>query len=47
MVDVGGNRSRDAIVLTDDGIWGYQISIHPTSSPVTLRILAGGLLLMA
>jgi hypothetical protein len=45
LADVSGNGSTDVMVLTQDGIWGFQISIHP-GSPVTLRILVG-LLLMA
>jgi hypothetical protein len=45
LADVSGDGSTDVIVLTDDGVWGFQISIHP-GSQVTLRILVG-LLLMA
>lgn len=45
LADVSGDGSTDVMILTEDGIWGFQISIHP-GSPVTLRILVG-LLLMA
>lgn len=45
LADVSGDGSTDVMVLTADGVWGFQISIHP-GSPVTLRILVG-LLLMA
>ncbi|KAG7361226.1 hypothetical protein IV203_036326 [Nitzschia inconspicua] len=45
LADVSGDGSTDVIVLTEEGIWGFQISIRP-GSPVTLRILVG-LLLMA
>jgi hypothetical protein len=45
LADVSGDGSTDVMVLTQDGIWGFQISIHP-GSPVTLRVLVG-LLLMA
>jgi len=45
LADVSGDGSTDVMIVTDDGIWGYQISVH-RGSPVTQRILVG-LLLMA
>jgi hypothetical protein len=44
LADVSGDGSTDVIVLTDDGIWGFQIAIHP-GSPIALRIMVGLLLM--
>jgi hypothetical protein len=44
LADVSGDGSTDVMVLTEDGVWGFQISVHP-GSPVVLRIVVGLLLM--
>mmetsp|Transcript_9629 Transcript_9629/g.23343 ORF Transcript_9629/g.23343 Transcript_9629/m.23343 type:complete len:808 (+) Transcript_9629:204-2627(+) len=45
LADLSGDGSTDVMIITRDGIWGYQIVVH-RGSPVVQRILVG-LLLMA
>lgn len=40
LADVSGDGSTDVIVLTADGIWGFQITVQP-GSPIALRIMVG------
>jgi len=43
LADFTGDGTTDIVVTTAEGIWGYQIHIHP-GRPVVLRILVGLLL---
>jgi len=45
LADLSGDGSTDVMILTKDGIWGYQIVVKE-GAPVTQRILVG-LLMMA
>mmetsp|Transcript_17026 Transcript_17026/g.37197 ORF Transcript_17026/g.37197 Transcript_17026/m.37197 type:complete len:799 (+) Transcript_17026:127-2523(+) len=45
LADLSGDGSTDVMILTKDGIWGYQIFVHP-GSPVTQRILVGLLVMV-
>ena len=45
LADLSGDGSTDVVILTADGIWGYQIIIN-RGSPVTLRLLVGLLLVV-
>jgi hypothetical protein len=44
LADVSGDGSTDVMILTDDGVWGFQIAVYP-GSPVLLRIMVGLLLM--
>jgi len=43
LAEVSGDGTTDLIVLSIDGIWGFQIQVR-TGSPIVLRILVGLLL---
>lgn len=45
LADLSGDGSTDVMVITMDGIWGYQIAVH-RGSPVVERILVGLLLMV-
>lgn len=44
LADVSGDGATDVIILTKDGVWGFQIAVHP-GSPIALRIVVGLLLM--
>lgn len=45
LAEVSGDGTTDVIVMSMDGIWGFQIQVQP-GRPITLRILVGLLLFM-
>ena len=40
LAEVSGDGTADVLVLSQDAIWGYQVSVYP-GSKVALRIMTG------